>query len=167
MPTTHSLPSTFSYNAPILPTANHKFNIPSTTPPVVTQVEHKRTLGSSIKEGFGFGLGNMFAQRLFGVPSQSAKYSNETNTPSSTATPPPPPSNKMSYQDCLKDMYESCLLTKSHEECKHYSPYEIGLYESSLHSGMHDKASYSKCMNDMYLECSKKNSSEACQKYKL
>jgi hypothetical protein len=158
--TSYKIPASFSHTAPILPVANHKFQIPAT--PSQQTVEVKRTLGQSIKDGFGFGIGSSIAQRLFGPSHVSQTIKPVTPVVSSEIT------NKLSHEDCLKEyydsqkrLYETCLLTKSHQECHQFSPF----HDIDHSEQPEEKKSYSKCMQTMYLECKKINSNESCKKY--
>lgn len=163
--TSYKIPASFSHTAPILPIATHKIQVP-TSPPQQT-VEVKRSLGQSIKDGFGFGIGNSIAQRLFGP---SSTIQNATSVNPSVTTQSNTSKNVLTHEECLKDfydhqkkLYETCLLTKSHAECNQYNPFQdIDHSEQPL-----EKKSYSKCMENMYLECQKENKPELCKQYKL
>jgi hypothetical protein len=168
---TYKVPASFSHIAPIIPPATHKYSMPTPSPPpsspssslgsLLGPQPQQRSFGEIVKEGFGFGIGNSIAQRIFGRP--PVVVENKTVTETTSITPVVPSINssdstqKLSYNDCMKQMYEKCMITKSHDECKNFSPFE----NSS------ERIPYSKCMSDMYLECSKTNSSENCKKYIL
>lgn len=146
------VPSTFSYNAPIIPQATRNVSVQNQVP------TEKRTFGDIVKEGFGFGMGNAIANRIFGR-APVVIQNNQSDTVNSTAPGIISSNNteKVSHEDCMKEMYEKCLVSKSHEECKTYNPFD----NSS------EKVTYSKCMSDMHLECIKTKSSESCKKYQF
>ena len=70
------------------------------------QVDHSRTLGQSIKDGFGFGIGSAFAHRIFGG---SAKVEHVHTQTTQTQTQNQNPE----YAQCLKES------NQNYDACKH------------------------------------------------
>jgi hypothetical protein len=70
------------------------------------QVDHSRTLGQSIKDGFGFGIGSAIAHRIFGG-SAKVEHVHTTQTAQTTQIQNP------EYVQCLKESNQNI------EACKH------------------------------------------------
>jgi hypothetical protein len=65
------------------------------------------TLGQSIKDGFGFGLGSAIAHRIIGPAPVVVQHQ---QTPASSASPQHPPE----YERCMKESFNDVELCKEY-----------------------------------------------------
>lgn len=97
-------------------------------PSVPTVVQHQQTLGQSIKQGFGFGLGSSIARSLFGGGGGSnsglSSESSSSNRDYHTISPQASVASEVLRENREWREYQQCLKEARGEQeaCKHLMP---------------------------------------------
>lgn len=119
----HPVPRTFQWSGPIMSYPSSA-SVPSTSQSAPVTIQHQESsFFSSLRQGFGWGIGTTFARSLFDSPQKQSQEQVQTVKPQ--------------QEEHYKD-YKQCIQKGNfHDSCKHLI--SDAIYKQCVDSGKDDK----------------------------